>query len=590
MRKILRNLLVLLLLAPCCGASAQFMLLIEPNYVLPGIAQTLNMLTNATGNFQNTASWTYSNIADTTFATTTTAPDGVSLAQKVIANTTNGFHLLNSASITRGSVISQSFRCAAIVKAAGYTRFVLEIASGNGSSGVFAIFDIAGQQVGVGQAPFGSGFAFAGNYIIKPMPNGFVMFAMDVSTTSNGVTCDVQMDNGSGTGSGSRSFAGDGTSGFYLWKMSFLPTAAWQITSQVFSDSMTNCATVDLANTTNSGYHFYRNNVWPNAAEPGSAGFPNSFWKTTTPTPASSISCGPSGLTISQDVHPGAGANLSTAVTDAIVVSTTSGTVAGTTPGTNDTLHFGANNVPAGVAVGNKVYDDTVAMPYGAIPQGTTVSSINAGTGNVVLSNFVTTGNVGSGDSIGFSAGGFRGRVFSGSMYIQDSMLFSPSFAANGYNSWPTWFAIQMEFLRGDACNAWLEIDGIEAQPSGTGTIAPTAKAIQWVSCTSGALVPTVNAVNVTIANTGVANAFGRLWLQSSINGTTGIQQRYLNGVFVPSSEYVYNSGSSPNLLGNETGHWPIIFGTGDGKGGAWPVTHSNVSVSCANPTCMTVQ
>lgn len=72
-------------------------------------------------------------------------------------------------------------------------------------------------------------------------------------------------------------------------------------------------------------------------------------------------------------------------------------TAAGSTPGTNDTLHFAAT--PAWITVGMLVFDNAVP---GAIAAGTTVVSKTGTT--VVLSAFVGGAGVGSSDSISFSA------------------------------------------------------------------------------------------------------------------------------------------------------------------------------------------
>lgn len=559
-------------------------------YAYPAAAALINMLPNGQSNLQ-ASSWTKTNIQDTTFATTIASPDGTTNAQKMIANNTSGGHQVTNTGVNHQAGAVQ-YRCAADVASTpgDYTRIDIQIASGG--NGVAAPFDIAGGQVGASPTTFGSGWsavtaAASIQYIGKNASGqAFYRAILDVTTPASGATtfgCTVGLDAGSGVAALNNVFAGNGTKGLYVWQIKLVPTAAWNLNITPLNDPLTSSSTFDTTNSKATGFNWYLNNVWPNAAEGNTQA-----WKTTTPTQASSLSWDASlGTTLSQDVSGGFGNDLSTAVTDAITVPTTAITSVG-----NAVLNFGANNVPAGVVAGASVYDDSSATPYASIPQGTTVQSINAAAGTVTLSANVTGTQVGNGDTIGFSKQGYVGRTFTPPFLSDVTITAAVTQAATANTSWPTLFSLAMEFLRGDNCSAYIEFDTYEMHPTGAGTVNYLIGFHQWNSCSS---TPTGTTDTLTPSATityGIPNRFSRLWIPIASNGgTNGIIQSYLNGVMIAGTEIVYNSASaSPAFALGETEHHPMILGTGTGLGTTWPATFLNMRVICASAACMTKQ
>lgn len=560
-----------------------------PAYAYPTAVSLINMVPNGQSSLQ-ASSWTKTNVQDATFATTILSPDGVTNAQKLIANTTSGGHQVTNTSVNHQASAVQ-YRCAVDVASTpgDYTRIDIQIASGG--SGVAAPFDVVGGQVGAAPTTFGSGWsaATASASIQYAGTNAsgqkFYRAILDVTTPATGATsfgCTAGLDSGTGVGALSNVFAGNGTRGLYVWQIKLTPTSAWSMGTTAFSDALTSSSTFDVTNSRAPGFHEYLNNTWPNAAE-GST----QAWKNATATQAANLSWSPTlGTTLTQDVSGGFGNDLSTAVTDAIVVQTTAVTAVG-----SPTLSFGANNVPVGVTVGSKVYDNSSATPYASIPQGTTVQSVNAAAGTVTLSGNVTGTQVGSGDKIGFSANGYVGRTFTPPFLVDVTITSTVAQASLSNTSWPTEFSIAMEYLQGDACQNYIEYDNYEMTPTGAGTVKYQIGFHQWNTCAAS---PTQSNDTITPTPTityGVPNRFTRLWIPIASNGgTNGIIQSYLNGVMIAGTEIVYNSGSaSPAFALGETQHFPLILGTGTGLGTQWPATFLNLSVTCASSSCQTL-
>ena len=532
-------------------------------FAYPAAVQVINMVSNSQGSGFANAFWTKTGVQDTTFSTTTTAPDGSQNAVKLIANSSDSAHNIVSTSIPR-SGFTQSYRWSADVAPAGYTRVVLECQNAAGTTGVQVTFDVAGGQVGIAPATFGSGWT-AGAASLTAIGNNFYRLIFDFNPVAvTPIQCSVFLDAGSGTGAQNDVFAGNGVNGVWLWQVSLLPTPVWSF-ALAFSDPLTSSATFDLTNSKAPGFNWYLNNQWPNAGEPG-----GNAWKTTVPTVSTDLSFSSSGVTLANDVHSGTkfGNDLSTAVTDAITGNTNAVTTSG------NVLHFAA--VPAGVANGDFVYDNT-GNALAAIPASTTVLSFTTTT--VTLSANVIGSGVASGDQIGFSPVGYVGKVFGGPLLFDITMDFSASFAASGLTSWPTYFGLAMEFLSGAQCQNYGELDGFEAFPTGTGTFENLFGEHIWVTCTGIAQTGT----NFTPSLTQNFPArYSKLWIPAAANttGTNGLYQIYYNGVYTGaitgvSSEINYTSGSSPNYILTDGDHYPMILGTGVN----WPNTLSNARV-----------
>lgn len=265
-----------------------------------------------------------SNTPSISLGTNTTAPDGSTNAQKIIAQTNNGYHYLTSGFTASSSVIGSGYiRFASFFKAAEYTRVVLMLAcAGNNNyagggleSGVRAVFDLAGGQVGVANTAFGTSGGIAwtvGPAVILPFGNGWYCCQIDgipsSGGTQNAIVAAVLIDAGSGTNVEDTSFTGDGSSGIYSWRSTCMPPTAWGFSGTVtFFDDFTDptMADIDLNNTKATGFTWYINNTWPNTAQ---------GYNTLVPSNKSQFSQSGSILTINGNANPQPTLNMMTAV------------------------------------------------------------------------------------------------------------------------------------------------------------------------------------------------------------------------------------------------------------------------------------
>lgn len=145
----------------------------------------------------------------------TTAPDGTTTADKLVEASGGTFHFVSQTVAKAASNLSYSLTLYA--KQAGRTRIQMSANDSTGTNGVFAVFDLAGAQVGVAQATFGVGWT-VGTSNVETLANGWVRTTMIVTSGAElSIQYKVLLDNGSGTGAASASYSGDGTSGTFLW-------------------------------------------------------------------------------------------------------------------------------------------------------------------------------------------------------------------------------------------------------------------------------------------------------------------------------------------------------------------------------------
>lgn len=283
---------------------------VTPAYVLPGAVAVINMLPAGKANFDN-ASWNKNAIQDATFATKTTAPDGTVTAQKFIATVTNTFHYVFSANINK-SAASQTYRYFVDAKVAEYTRVVGQVSDTNGANGIQLLCDLAG--ITATTVSFGTGFS-AANVTATSLENGFVRCFMDVTTNSvSQFRSAINMDNGTGAGAISNSFAGNGVNGVYVWQTSLLPVPVWTLVQKPFEDNFTRLSTIDINNTKTRGFNWYVNNGWPNAGDGGSLSLP---WRNSPAQQAGDFSTNGSSVTASLSrASNGIGETIVSAVTD----------------------------------------------------------------------------------------------------------------------------------------------------------------------------------------------------------------------------------------------------------------------------------
>lgn len=159
----------------------------------------MNLLTFSE-QFDN-AAWTKSGVTVT--ANTAVAPDGASTADKYVESALNEVHSLSSISIT--SSVGLTYVLSVYAKNAGrFLRLILP--AGTFGNAVSANFDLVN---GIAYDTAGTGA------VIQSVGNGWYRCSIKVTATSgaSGVISVSSATTSSGTGS----YAGDGTSGVYLW-------------------------------------------------------------------------------------------------------------------------------------------------------------------------------------------------------------------------------------------------------------------------------------------------------------------------------------------------------------------------------------
>jgi hypothetical protein len=145
------------------------------------------------------AVWLTGNVTNTT-TSATNAPDGTTTAFSSIPTTTNATHQLCEQGITQVSGLQYTFSIS--VKANGYT--LVAITQYTGSANVSSFFDLS------------AGTVTSGTGSIASQGNGWYRVSQTVTATTsafNQYACQLFAVN---TGTNT-SFAGDGTSGYYIW-------------------------------------------------------------------------------------------------------------------------------------------------------------------------------------------------------------------------------------------------------------------------------------------------------------------------------------------------------------------------------------
>lgn len=207
---------------------------LAPNGLLVEEQRTNLLLRSA--EFDNAA---WSKINGSITANATTSPDGTVDADRFVPNTTGGVqHRIDQTPVS--SAVAQVF--SVFVKASGYTWISLRVGT------VGRAFDIANGIVGTAGTMTGT---------ITSFGNGWYRCAIAVPSPLANDVCRVNVENGDSVAS---VFAGNGTSGIYLWgaqleagafATSYIPTVASQVTR-----------TADVATITGANF-----SQWFNAAE-----------------------------------------------------------------------------------------------------------------------------------------------------------------------------------------------------------------------------------------------------------------------------------------------------------------------------------
>lgn len=234
------------------------------------------MLANANpANFGATASWQAQGSANALWSgwnTRTVAPDGSTGAMKLVGATSGaGANHTVYQSIARSSSVAPIYTFTVFAKAAEIQRILFGFFNNGGfpfgTAGLYYGFDLVGGQIGYGPSTFGAGFTTAGaTGTITPVGNGWYKCqVIGKMAASSPILASIALDNGTGTQAQANTFAGDNTSGVYLWNTILLPSLAMTIGTQKFLDDFTSLATIDTNNTQVAGFNWYTQLGWKNS-------------------------------------------------------------------------------------------------------------------------------------------------------------------------------------------------------------------------------------------------------------------------------------------------------------------------------------
>lgn len=240
------------------------------------------------------------NAVTCSFGANTSAPDGTNNGVHLTEAATNSNHYVTAGQNGGGSAMQ---RLQVFAKAAERTRVGISFYNNRQvNTGVKCIFDLSGGQIGVANHVFGSnpnGDIVAGPAFIIPFPNGWYLCSIEWTNGAGNASyqpqqaslCQIWIDSGSGTGSESTSYLGDGTSGIYVWRATSLPREAWSFGhNQYFFDDFNSISTIDVNRTGTNGFNWYLGDNWPGL---------NGVFNANQITPADAITVSSSAVSIS---------------------------------------------------------------------------------------------------------------------------------------------------------------------------------------------------------------------------------------------------------------------------------------------------
>ena len=163
-----------------------------------------------------------------------TAPDGTLTAQRVVSNTTSVTHLVINSSIT--VTANTTYTSSIYAKASGYNFLAMRLDSG--STGVSACFDLSQGTISTAAANTASEWSYPSAFI-SSVGNGWYRCSISATSGRTLTARCIPIINNATSDINGTTYAGDGTSGIYLWgaqfetgygASSYIPTSASQVT------------------------------------------------------------------------------------------------------------------------------------------------------------------------------------------------------------------------------------------------------------------------------------------------------------------------------------------------------------------------
>jgi hypothetical protein len=145
----------------------------------------------------------------------TTAPNGTTTADLVVPNTTSAVHYVGSQANTSAA---GTYKIICYAKPSGYSWILLQLGSGGNGAGTY--FNVSTGQIGSNRV-YGTGFS-ASSPDITPVGDGWYLCEVVVTATAALGYADIVFSNGNGDAN--LTFAGNGTSGIFIWGADFRPT------------------------------------------------------------------------------------------------------------------------------------------------------------------------------------------------------------------------------------------------------------------------------------------------------------------------------------------------------------------------------
>jgi hypothetical protein len=195
-------------------------------------------------------------------ANATTAPDGTTTADLVVPNTTSTIHYVAA---QNNSSAAGTYTVSCFAKPSGYSWILLQI--GAGASGASVFFNVGTGQIGSNRTYGGAGnFTVVASSIAK-LPNGWYRCSMTITSLLALGYAEVLFSNGDGVDNAT--FAGNGTSGVFIWgcqleagfhPTSYIPTTSSTVTRAAdVSTSSTVTRAADVASITGSNFSSWYN-------------------------------------------------------------------------------------------------------------------------------------------------------------------------------------------------------------------------------------------------------------------------------------------------------------------------------------------